>query len=117
METKPQYTYKALIMEVYDGDTLTAKVDLGFKINFTEKIRLLGINAPELKGSEKNKGLKSRDALRNLILNKEVIIQTEKDKKEKYGRYLGTIYIEKNGKWICVNDWLVEQKLAAKKKY
>lgn len=117
MGKKPAYTYEARIAEVYDGDTVTAEMDLGFRIFFTEKIRLLGINAPELKGSEKSKGKKSRDALKNLVLNKKTIITTEKDKKEKYGRYLGTIYLEENGKWICVNDWMVQHKFAVYKKY
>ena len=117
MEKKPAYTYRARITGVYDGDTVTAEIDLGFNIFFTEKIRLSGINAPELKGGEKSKGEKSRDALKKLVLNKEVILKTEKDRKEKYGRYLGTIYIEKNGEWICANDWMVEQKYAVDKKY
>jgi len=117
MESKPQYTYKALTTDVYDGDTVTVEIDLGFKINFTEKIRLLGINAPEMKGTDKAKGTKSRDALRKMILKKEIIIKTEKDKKEKYGRYLGTIFIEKNSKWICVNEWMVKNKFAEKKQY
>ena len=34
------YEYKANVISVYDGDTITAEVDLGFKINFTEKFRL-----------------------------------------------------------------------------
>jgi len=117
MEKRPKYTYKALVLDVYDGDTITVEIDLGFNIRFTEKVRLFGINAPEMKGADKPKGIKSRDALRKMILKKEVIIKTEKDEKEKYGRYLGTIFIEKNSKWICMNNWLVENKFAEKKKY
>jgi micrococcal nuclease len=51
-----------------------------------EKIWLNRINAPELKGSEKVKGLKSRDFLRSKIEGKEITIETIKDKQEKYGR-------------------------------
>lgn len=117
MKKRPPYTYKAHVLDVYDGDTITVEIDLGFNIRFTEKVRLVGINAPEMKGADKPKGTKSRDALRKIILKKEVIIKTEKDEKEKYGRYLGTIFIEKNNKWICINEWLVENKFAEKKKY
>jgi len=50
-------------------------------------------------------------------LNKKVIIQTIKDRKEKYGRYLAEIWIEDKGKYINVNDLLVEKKLAKYQKY
>ena len=114
---KQLYSYKALITAVYDGDTVTAEIDLGFKIIFTEKIRLLGINAPEVSGKEKPKGIRSRDALRELILNKEVFVKTEKDRKEKYGRYLGTLFVSKQNQLINVNEWLVKNSFAKEVKY
>jgi len=104
------YTYKAKIISVYDGDTVTALVDLGFRINFEMKIRLTGIDAPELRGIEKPQGLISRDRLRELILNKEVILHTERDKQEKFGRWLGTIFLPKEK--ISVNEMLIKEGLA-----
>jgi endonuclease YncB( thermonuclease family) len=45
------YTYKAQITEVYDGDTVTADIDLGFHTwRRDEKLRLYEINAPEMRG-------------------------------------------------------------------
>jgi micrococcal nuclease len=112
------YQYRAKVMSVYDGDTVRVDIDLGLKTWIkNESIRLYRINAPEVRGSERVEGLKSRDYLRKLILKKEVIIQTIKDKKGKYGRYLGEIWIEKNKKWINVNDLLVEKGYAAYKEY
>tara|TARA_R110000796_G_scaffold19255_1_gene57846 strand:- start:6676 stop:7008 length:333 start_codon:yes stop_codon:yes gene_type:complete len=107
------YTYKAKIISVYDGDTVTAQADLGFGVKMKIKVRLAGINTPEVRGKERPEGLKSRDFLRNLILDKEVIIQTSKDKKGKYGRYIGVIYIDDKN----VNEILVENNLAEKKEY
>lgn len=76
------------------------------------------INAPELRGNERTKGLKSRDFLRSLILDKEVFIETIKDKKEKYGRYLGEIWLEdERGKFINVNDVMVKNDFAKYQKY
>lgn len=98
------YTYKANIVSVYDGDTVTALVDLGFKISFQMKLRLLGINTPEMRGPEKIEGKKVRDLVRELILNKEVTIVTKRDKKGKYGRYLATIFIDD----LNVNQWLLD---------
>lgn len=107
------YCYNALITKVYDGDTVTALVDLGFKIKTTIKVRLAGINAPEVRGKSRPEGLKTRDFLRDIILDQEVIIKTQKDKKGKYGRYIGVIYLKDKN----VNELLVEKKLAVKKEY
>jgi micrococcal nuclease len=107
------YFYKAKIISVYDGDTVTAVMDLGFNITNKIKIRLHGINAPEIRGKQRPEGLKSRDYLRSLILDKEVIIQTLKDKKGKYGRYIGIIHLEDKN----INELLVESRHAEKKEY
>ena len=58
------YEYHGFVSEVYDGDTITVDIDLGFYIHIhNQKFRLLYINAPEVRGSEREKGLISRDAL------------------------------------------------------
>jgi len=106
MET---FVYKAYVEKVYDGDTITCTIDCGFGITIKkQKIRLLNIDCPEVRGSEKEKGIIVRDKLREKILNKNIIIKTMKDKKGKYGRYLGTIYLDN----ININTWLIENNLA-----
>ncbi len=107
------YHYNAYIIKVYDGDTVTAIVDCGFSIKLKIRVRLYGINTPEVRGKERPEGLKSRDYLRGLILNKDIILETIKDKKGKYGRYIGIIHLD--GKNI--NELLVENKYAVKKDY
>lgn len=97
------YVYKAEIISVYDGDTCTAIVDLGMNVNIEIKIRLAGINAPEIRGKERDKGLIVRDYLRELILNKSVIIKTQKDKTGKYGRWIADIWINE----VNVNELLI----------
>jgi micrococcal nuclease len=97
------YTYKAHISSVYDGDTVTAIIDCGFNISKMEKLRLFGINAPEMRGEKKAEGKKSRDFLRSLILGKEVTIKTRKDKKGKYGRYIATIFVEGDDSLVMLN--------------
>lgn len=109
------YEYRAKVTEVYDGDTVTAVVDLGFKVSFEIKIRLYGINTPELRGDSREQGLVSRDRLRELILDKEVVIKTVKDKTGKYGRYLAEIYqILDNSapSLVSVNEMLLNEGLA-----
>lgn len=105
------YVYKARVTSVYDGDTCTVDIDLGLSTWIHgEKIRLHRINAPEIRGEERDRGLKSAEFLKGLILGKDIILQTVKDKKEKYGRYLGEIWIPgANGETINVNDKMVKQ--------
>ena len=103
------YEYRAFVRKVYDGDTVTVDIDLGFDVVLkNQKIRLVRINAPEVRGKERPEGLKSRDALRAKIGNRWIKIKTQKDKKGKYGRWLGEIWLEE----LCVNDWLISEGLA-----
>ena len=101
------------VVKVYDGDTITVLIDLGFGVTFKEKVRLYGINTPEIRGKERPDGLISRDRLRERILDKDVIIKTLKDKKGKYGRYIAEVYLEEEN----INNWLVSEGLAERRDY
>jgi micrococcal nuclease len=103
------YTYRATVTSVYDGDTITCTISLGFDIELKDqKIRLLGINAPEVRGEQRESGLVTRDRLREKIDGKQVLLKTKKDKKGKYGRWLGTIWLGEED----VNQWLLTEGLA-----
>ena len=41
----------------YDGDTIDFIIDVGFKMTTRQRIRLLGVNTPELRGASKEEGL------------------------------------------------------------
>ena len=98
------YTYSAKVISVYDGDTITVDIDLGFKFSVRNfKIRMYGIDTPEIKGSTRDRGILARDALREKILGKDIILHTLKDEQEKYGRWLGIVYV--NGE--NVNNWML----------
>ncbi len=105
------YCYKANVTSVYDGDTCTADIDLGLGVLVKgEKLRLSRINAPEIRGEEREAGLLARDFLREKIDGKEVIIATIKDKKGKYGRYLAEILVvDVDGNTVNINDLLVQE--------
>lgn len=99
------FTYNAIYQSNYDGDTITVDIDLGFGIILKDqKLRLYGINAPELKGKDKEKGKESRNYL-NSILSAYLTIKTYKDKKEKYGRWLADVY---NDRGEHLNAMMVE---------
>jgi micrococcal nuclease len=128
------YQYKAFIKNVVDGDTLEIDIDLGlFVWIHGEKIRLYGIDTPEVFGVKKDSpewilGNKASNFVKLILKEKdEVIIETIKDKKEKYGRYLAVVYIKiapnhikglsgiRNiGEYFCLNDILIEKGFAKK---
>jgi micrococcal nuclease len=103
------YHYRARVRSVYDGDTCTLDIDLGLGIWVQgEKVRLYRIDAPEVRGSEREAGLQSRDFLRETIDGRDVLIETIKDTKGKYGRYLAEIWLEQpDGSYANVNDRMV----------
>lgn len=107
------YQYKAKVISVYDGDTFTLNVDLGMKTHLIEKIRLARVNTPEVRGAEKEQGKQVRDHVKELILGKDIIIHTRKDKEGKYGRYIAEVFFQNTEEeWINLNDYLLEQELA-----
>lgn len=89
------YEYRATILRVIDGDTIEARVDLGFDVSVIERFRLYGINAPETKGESREEGKAATEYLRVLVAKNAqdgvLTIQTRKDKREKYGRYLAVL--------------------------
>lgn len=128
------YQYNAVIRKVVDGDTIEIDIDLGLSTwVHNEKIRLYGIDTPEVYGVKKGSAewergnLASEFVKKYLVENNQVIIETIKDKKEKYGRYLALIFIQidrsvltglvdirSGGDYYCLNDILVAKGLAKK---
>jgi micrococcal nuclease len=105
------YWYNAYVTGVYDGDTITVNIDLGFNTVINGmKIRLADIDTPELRGDERERGLISRDWLREKVLNKWINVNTVKDSKGKYGRYIAHIYIDGEN----INETLLAEGLADK---
>ena len=104
------HKYRAIITGVYDGDTVTANIDLGMQVWLHDvKLRILGIDAPEIRTkdlSEKAAAIKARDRVKDLILGKEVILETKK--KGKYGRWLVSIVVDgQELSQILLNEGLV----------
>lgn len=103
------YTYKAKVLSVYDGDTITCLLDLGFNIHVKEKFRLYGIDTPEIRTkdlNEKKEGYKAKNRLLELVENKLIYIKVLK--KGKFGRWVSKIYLTEND---CLEDNTVNQQL------
>jgi len=94
------YEYKGKVINIVDGDTLDVIIHLGFEITKKLRIRLYGIDTPETYrpscNEEYKEGLKAKQFVKDMVLDKDVIIKTYKDKKGKYGRYLADIIVNDN---------------------
>ena len=93
------YYYYAKVLSVYDGDTMTLQVDLGFNMSFKTSCRLMGIDTAEMKTKDesiKKLATASRDFVRSIALDKTILIKTYKD--DKYGRILVDAWTL-NDKW------------------
>lgn len=87
------FEYEASNIRVIDGDTVECSLDLGFHVSIREKLRLYGINAPEMRGDTSEAGKRAADHLLTMIAEDSPIrIKTQKDKQGKYGRYIATLF-------------------------
>lgn len=56
--------YRGVVELVHDGDTVNVKLDLGFDLTVYSRVRVLGINAPELSTDE---GKAARDFAQKVL--------------------------------------------------
>jgi micrococcal nuclease len=85
------------VFEVIDGDTIDIRLDLGFDVMIRARIRLLGVQAPEIKGKTRTAGLAARDWLAGAIYRNRASLKIipNKSRDDKYGRILWTLICDK----------------------
>jgi len=112
------YTYIGAVERIIDGDTILAVIDCGFSTSLRMRLRLRGINAPEIDTKD---GIKARDFAVK-ALNQAPVIGIKTYRADKYSRYLADIFylpgetdphkIIKEG--IFLNQQLLDKGLAIK---
>ena len=77
------------VKKIYDGDTIGAVLDGRF-----EKIRLIGIDAPEM--DQRPWGRKAKECLESLLaaVNSRISLEYDIERRDKYGRILGYIWLQ-----------------------
>lgn len=101
------YGYHGTVTRIIDGDTIDALVryDVGFDrtIEWTQRLRLARINAPETRGVERPEGLLAKAWLIDHIPEgTEIWFESHKD--DAWGRYIADIFTSLD----CINDALVD---------
>jgi endonuclease YncB( thermonuclease family) len=86
----PSYTYAATVDRVVDGDTLKVIIDVGFGNRVYDKLRLRGVNTPELGTPE---GEKAKRYVAGLLPPGScVVLKSHKSGVDKYGRFVVDVF-------------------------
>ena len=111
--------YDVTIVKVVDGDTVDVDIDLGFGICLKdERVRIMGIDTPESRTSDKVEDLFGEAAkarLKQLMQGTPRLITTEdkhgEDMKGKFGRILGDfeVYDAVSDSWTTVTEILIRE--------
>jgi micrococcal nuclease len=109
-----QNEYDVTVIKVVDGDTVDVDIDLGFGVCLKdERVRIMGIDTPESRTSDKVEDLFGEAAkarLKELMKNGGKLITTEdrkgEDMKGKFGRILGDFRVADGRK---VTEILIEE--------
>ena len=83
------YVFRGVVTRVVDGDTLDIDLDQGLHCHRLERLRLLRVNAPEMKGDTKAAG-EAAKAYVTSWLSGAVVVQTYKG--DAFGRYLAEVW-------------------------
>jgi len=89
---KPSYTYEAVIERVVDGDTLVVLIRAGFRNVLREKLRLRGINTPEL-GTPEGEAAK-KFVMKLLPAGTLIVLKSHKCKTDTYGRFVADVFFK-----------------------
>lgn len=89
------WTYRATVIRVVDGDTVDVRIDAGFRLYHETRLRLTGIDAPEMNSrdtAERDRAKAATTYLSAILWpGAEITVTTDRDRREKFGRYLGRI--------------------------
>jgi len=108
------YEYNFKLVKVVDGDTIDVDIDLGFGTWLrNQRIRMMGIDAPESRTSDKEEkvyGLLAKEKLKTLLANGKTL-RTFKDEKGKYGRILADVivYHSAEDRWCGATEIMIAE--------
>jgi micrococcal nuclease len=105
------YTYKADVIRVIDGDTVDARIDLGFDTWKKIRIRFYGIDTPESRttdSEEKTRGLAAKQRLTEILEFNNNIFILKSLGVDKYGRCLAELFVDSLGD-VSVQQTLINE--------
>jgi len=114
---KERFYRNAILIRVVDGDTLDVEIDLGWSMKLKERLRLEGLDTPEIRSQAENKaGNWVKQEVEKLFQENTplIIASMAYDRtgrvRGKYGRTMALVYRAEDG--FCLNKYLLKKKLA-----
>jgi micrococcal nuclease len=105
------YIYPCKVLNVVDGDTIDIELDLGFHIKMKERVRLIGVDTPEVFGpNAEPAGLVASQFTKDWIEKRRKNNDSfqyhsiKYNARDKYGRSLGRLVWTGGYVTECLND-------------
>lgn len=115
LEDSP-WVYRGRCVKVVDGDTYDILVDCGFSIYHRIRVRLRGVDTPEIFGPKAcEAGRIAKQHVETSILDREVQVRTYKKTATSYNRWEADVYFKEEGgltvnlaKFLVLNGYGVQ---------
>lgn len=105
-----RWVFPARVLRVIDGDTLEIEIDQGMHNRRIERIRLLGVDTPEMTGATKAGGLMAKSFTEGWVAYASYAqsgwpLRVRTEKADSFGRYLALVWRVNDG--ASLNDDLI----------
>lgn len=109
----PNYTYRATLDRVIDGDTIDVYLDLGCYTQVHKRLRFLELDTEELRDREEERREDAKEAKARveelLTTADQIYVATQMDDTGKYGRLLAYVWYEKDGQAFNLNTQMISE--------
>lgn len=103
-----QYFFAGRVERVIDGDTFDITCDLGFSIYHRVRVRLRGVDTPEVYGpNATEEGKQVSQYVKGILEGKVVVIQTFKNSPSSFNRWEADVFFD-----LLKEDGSVEKPMA-----
>ena len=100
------------IAKIVDADTIDLIIDLGFHLKTKQRFRLIGINAPEIRGEESAYGIIAKARV-DTLLGAYPISYIQTFKADSFGRWLANVWMKAPASDFLLQEKLITEGLAA----
>jgi micrococcal nuclease len=114
-----EFIRKATVTDVYDGDSITLDINLGFGVILSQqKFRLSRIDTPEKQSnnskrvyaSEKAVAIEIQEWLKSILIGKTVYIKSLST--TSFNRLVGEVWVDIDDRTMHVNQYMIDHGLA-----
>lgn len=106
-EFRPFRYFNAEVIRVIDGDTIEATLDIGFRLSFRSRFRLLGVDTPERRRETMEAFHRATEFTQKWCDEHSGHIEVETCEEDNFGRWLALFRCQKTGEYL--NKRLIDE--------